>query len=43
MSAVPNRALTGLTVIGMLVAIVVPFALTCVLSMKIIRPGYRVA
>lgn len=30
-------------VIGMLVAIVVPFALTCVLSMKIIRPGYRVA
>ena len=30
-------------VIGMVVAIVVPFALTCVLSMKIIRPGYRVA
>lgn len=30
-------------VIGMAVAIVVPFVLTCVLSMKIIRPGYRVA
>ncbi|MGE6444436.1 PTS system trehalose-specific EIIBC component [Pseudomonas bubulae] len=30
-------------VIGMLMAIVVPFVLTCGLSLKIIRPGYRVA
>jgi trehalose PTS system EIIBC or EIIBCA component len=30
-------------VIGMLMAIVVPFVLTCALSLKIIRPGYRVA
>jgi len=30
-------------VIGMVVAMVVPFALTCMLSMKIVRPGYRVA
>ena len=29
--------------IGMLVAIIVPFVLTCALSLKIIRPGYRVA
>jgi len=30
-------------VIGMVIAIVVPFVLTCALSMKIVRPGYRVA
>jgi PTS system trehalose-specific IIC component len=30
-------------VIGMLISIVVPFVLTCGLSMKIVRPGYRVA
>lgn len=30
-------------VVGMLVAMLVPFALTCGLSLKIIRPGYRVA
>mgnify|MGYP006900727321 CR=1 FL=1 len=30
-------------VIGMLMAIVMPFVLTCGLSLKIIRPGYRVA
>ena len=29
--------------IGMSIAIVVPFVLTCVLSMKIVQPGYRVA
>jgi PTS system trehalose-specific IIC component len=32
-----------LFVIGMLIAMTVPFALTCGLSMKIVRPGYRVA
>ncbi|KIQ12508.1 hypothetical protein RU03_08875, partial [Pseudomonas simiae] len=30
-------------VIGMVIAMVVPFVLTCALSMKIVRPGYRVA
>ncbi|HGM5579613.1 TPA: PTS system trehalose-specific EIIBC component [Pseudomonas putida] len=30
-------------ILGMFVAIVVPFVLTCALSMKIVRPGYRVA
>ncbi|WP_448644556.1 PTS system trehalose-specific EIIBC component [Pseudomonas mediterranea] len=30
-------------VIGMVIALTVPFALTCGLSMKIVRPGYRVA
>jgi len=30
-------------IVGMVIAIVVPFLLTCGLSMKIIRPGYRVA
>lgn len=30
-------------VVGMVIAIVVPFLLTCGLSLKIIRPGYRVA
>ena len=42
-----GAALLGLSipmfVIGMLVALVVPFVLTCALSLKIIRPGYRVA
>jgi hypothetical protein len=28
-------------VIGMVVAMVVPFVLTCGLSLKIIRPGYQ--
>ena len=30
-------------VVGMVIAMSVPFALTCALSMKIVRPGYRVA
>ena len=30
-------------VLGMLIAMLVPFVLTCALSMKIVRPGYRVA
>lgn len=30
-------------ILGMFVAIVVPFVLTCALSVKIVRPGYRVA
>ncbi|MEF9674248.1 trehalose permease IIC protein, partial [Pseudomonas sp. PCH446] len=30
-------------ILGMVIAMVVPFLLTCGLSMKIIRPGYRVA
>lgn len=29
--------------VGMLIALIVPFALTCALSIKIIPPGYRVA
>ncbi|MEG2393372.1 MAG: trehalose permease IIC protein, partial [Pseudomonas sp.] len=33
----------AMCVIGMVIAIVVPFVLTCGLSMKIVRPGYRVA
>ncbi len=30
-------------IVGMAVAMLVPFALTCALSLKIVRPGYRVA
>ncbi|MER0041461.1 PTS system trehalose-specific EIIBC component [Pseudomonas sp. MGal98] len=30
-------------IVGMVIAIAVPFLLTCALSVKIVRPGYRVA